>query len=128
MTLDEGWQQGLHQRNAQAAQRCRGDQAAAAMQGPAQRAGGSDDGDAQRDAARHAQTALQLRTRQRTHAHGEHGHGGQQARVGIADARTGLDAVEQGADGGQDGAQVQAQQDDGGHQQGGRERGGGVGA
>ncbi|MNN79860.1 hypothetical protein D3C81_1965440 [compost metagenome] len=88
------------------------------MQGPAQRASGGDDGDAQRDAARHAQPALQLRARQRTYAHGEHGHGGQQARIGIAEARAGLDAVEQGADGGQDGPQVQAQQDDGGHQQG----------
>ena len=55
----------LHQRDAQAAQGRRGDQAAAAVQGPAQRAGAGDDGDAQRNAARHAQAALQLRARLR---------------------------------------------------------------
>jgi len=113
IALDEGRQQGLHQRNADPRQHRRQQQPVGLRPDEARRASNGHQRHAQRDPDPLIQPPRNACTRQRADAHHEHGQGGQQAGLRIGCAGGPLDHVQQRPDGGQGGPQVQRHGHDG---------------
>ncbi len=113
IALDEGRQQGLHQRNADARQHRRQQQPVGLRASVARGASKGHQRHAQRDPGAFIQVFVEAPARECADPHDEHGQGRQQAglRVGRAGGR--LDHVQQRPDGRQRGPQIQRHGHDG---------------